>query len=177
VLRWRTRPGDVVAPRSLATACGPAVAVPDPERLVRLRFRRFAGCPVCNLHLQSVVRRHAEIEEAGIREVVVFHSSARALSDTRPGSRSPWSPIPARGCMRSSAWSPGPAHCSVRAPGGRSPCGDAQREGNRDAGHGDGDGLALGADRDHAAGVAGRQGPGRAGGHTGHGTGDHGEGM
>ncbi|MFI5765964.1 peroxiredoxin-like family protein [Streptomyces sp. NPDC051563] len=55
------------------------VPVPDPERLVHLQFRRFAGCPVCHLHLRSVVRRHAEIEAAGIREVVLFHSSAEEL--------------------------------------------------------------------------------------------------
>ncbi|MET9320314.1 peroxiredoxin-like family protein [Streptomyces sp. NPDC003038] len=61
------------------TASGGAAAVPDPGRLTHLQFRRFAGCPVCNLHLRSVVRRHAEIEAAGIREVVVFHSPAEEL--------------------------------------------------------------------------------------------------
>ncbi|MGW2275872.1 peroxiredoxin-like family protein [Streptomyces yangpuensis] len=87
----RLDPGSTVRPRSL-TAVTPvtpvtdgapvvavAVAVPDPERLVHLQFRRFAGCPVCHLHLRSVVRRHAEIEAAGIREVVVFHSAADEL--------------------------------------------------------------------------------------------------
>jgi hypothetical protein len=53
--------------------------MPDPDRLVHLQFRRFAGCPVCNLHLRSFVRRHEEIEAAGIREVVVFHSPADEL--------------------------------------------------------------------------------------------------
>lgn len=78
-------PGSAVPVRLLApvTPLGPpaagAVSVPDPERLVHLQFRRFAGCPVCHLHLRSVVRRHAEIEAAGIREVVLFHSSAEAL--------------------------------------------------------------------------------------------------
>jgi peroxiredoxin len=55
--------------------------IPDPERLVHLQFRRFAGCPICNLHLRSVVRRHDEIEAAGIREVVVFHSPAEELRE------------------------------------------------------------------------------------------------
>ena len=55
------------------------VSVPDSKRLVHLQFRRFAGCPVCNLHLQSVVRRHDEIVAAGIREVVVFHSTKDEL--------------------------------------------------------------------------------------------------
>ncbi|WP_088960009.1 AhpC/TSA family protein [Micromonospora purpureochromogenes] len=51
----------------------------DAERLVHLQLRRFAGCPVCNLHLRSIVRQHAEIEAAGVREVVVFHSPADEL--------------------------------------------------------------------------------------------------
>ncbi|WP_374774574.1 AhpC/TSA family protein [Streptomyces sp. NBC_01310] len=76
--------GSIVRTRALtAVADGAAVAVPDPdpERLVHLQFRRFAGCPVCHLHLRSVVRRHAEIEAAGIREVVVFHSTAEELRE------------------------------------------------------------------------------------------------
>jgi AhpC/TSA family len=83
--RARQRPGRqvgadaVVAPRQLRTIRGETIRVPDPERLVHLQFRRFAGCPVCNLHLRSVVRRHADVLAAGIREVVVFHSSAEEL--------------------------------------------------------------------------------------------------
>ncbi|WP_432119558.1 peroxiredoxin-like family protein [Streptomyces sp. bgisy032] len=73
------RPGSTVTGRSMTTVLGDAVAVPDPGRLVHLQFRRFAGCPVCHLHLRSVVRRHAEIEAAGVREVVVFHSPAEEL--------------------------------------------------------------------------------------------------
>jgi hypothetical protein len=69
----------VIAPRQLVTIHGETVRVPDPERLIHLQFRRFAGCPVCNLHLRSVVRRRADILAAGIREVVVFHSSADEL--------------------------------------------------------------------------------------------------
>ncbi|WP_391648367.1 peroxiredoxin-like family protein [Streptomyces violarus] len=66
--------------RTLTAVSGDEVAVPDPGRLVHLQFRRFAGCPVCNLHLRSVIRRHGEIEAAGVREVVVFHSPAEELS-------------------------------------------------------------------------------------------------
>ncbi|MCX3291445.1 peroxiredoxin-like family protein [Streptomyces sp. NEAU-H22] len=73
------RPGSTVTDRRITTVSGGTVTVPDPGRLVHLQFRRFAGCPVCHLHLRSVVRRHAEIEAAGVREVVVFHSSAEEL--------------------------------------------------------------------------------------------------
>ncbi|MER6061903.1 peroxiredoxin-like family protein [Streptomyces sp. NPDC001792] len=72
-------PGSPLGPRELTPVSGPPLPVPDPDRLVHLQFRRFAGCPVCNLHLRSFVRRHEEIETAGIREVVVFHSPADEL--------------------------------------------------------------------------------------------------
>lgn len=72
----RVTPGSTLTGRHLAPVVGAPVAVPAPDRLVHLQFRRFAGCPVCNLHLRSIVRRHAEIEAAGVREVVVFHSPA-----------------------------------------------------------------------------------------------------
>jgi hypothetical protein len=55
--------------------------VPDPSRLVHLQFRRFAGCPICNLHLRSFTVRHAEVEAAGISEIVVFHSTADELRE------------------------------------------------------------------------------------------------
>jgi hypothetical protein len=65
--------------RTFEAIHGEQVPVPDPERLVHLQFRRFAGCPICHLHLRSFVRRRAEVEAAGIREVVFFHSSADEL--------------------------------------------------------------------------------------------------
>ncbi len=46
---------------------------------VHLQFRRFAGCPICSLHLRSFARRADELRSAGIRTVVVFHSSQAAL--------------------------------------------------------------------------------------------------
>ncbi|MFJ1651891.1 peroxiredoxin-like family protein [Streptomyces sp. NPDC088337] len=77
--RSPVRPGSIVQERCLTAVSGEQVAVPDPDRLIHLQFRRFAGCPVCNLHLRSVVRRHEEIEAAGVREVVLFHSPAEEL--------------------------------------------------------------------------------------------------
>ena len=72
-------PGSVIAARELIDVSGESVSIPDPARLVHLQFRRFAGCPICNVHLQSIVRRHDEIANAGIREVVVFHSTDQEL--------------------------------------------------------------------------------------------------
>jgi hypothetical protein len=71
--------GDVLDLHELETIHGDPVQIPDPERFVHLQFRRFAGCPICNLHLRSIVQRHGEILAAGIREVVVFHSRAETM--------------------------------------------------------------------------------------------------
>jgi peroxiredoxin len=46
---------------------------------VHLQFRRYAGCPACNVHLRSIARRHDEILAAGIGEVVVFHSARETM--------------------------------------------------------------------------------------------------
>ena len=70
---------DVLNRRELVDIHGDLVRVPDLRRLVHLQFRRYAGCPVCNLHLRSIALRHDEILAAGIREVVVFHSSAETM--------------------------------------------------------------------------------------------------
>jgi peroxiredoxin len=71
--------GAVLNPRELVTIQSERIQVPDLRRIVHLQFRRFAGCPVCNLHLHSFVQRQDEIEAASIREVVVFHSTADLL--------------------------------------------------------------------------------------------------
>lgn len=76
-----------VPAQPLPTVTGAAVTLHDPQWLTHLQFRRFAGCPICNLHLQAFVRRHDEVCAAGVREVVFFHSPAdelRAHTDGLP---------------------------------------------------------------------------------------------
>jgi peroxiredoxin len=72
----RIAPGDTVAVRELATIRSERILMPAPGVLTHLQFRRYAGCPICNLHLQSMARRHDQILGAGICEIVVFHSTA-----------------------------------------------------------------------------------------------------
>lgn len=71
--------GQQIAPLELTAITGEPIRIPDPDLLVHLQFRRFAGCPICNLHLRGITRRHEEILTAGIREIVVFHSTAAAM--------------------------------------------------------------------------------------------------
>jgi peroxiredoxin len=76
----KLKPGDTVRAISVSTIHGKPVSIPDPAaRYVHLQFRRFAGCPVCNFHLHSLSRRHADIEAAGIHEIAFFHSSSEEM--------------------------------------------------------------------------------------------------
>jgi len=71
--------GDTVRRHDLVTIHGKPVRIPDPYLLVHLQFRRYAGCPVCNLHMRSVAARHDEILAAGIREIAVFYSEPETM--------------------------------------------------------------------------------------------------
>lgn len=79
VVGHRVTMGSTIRQLRLTSIRSKQVSIPDPAGLVHLQFRRFAGCPICDLHLQSIVRRHGELAEAAIREVVVFHSTVEEL--------------------------------------------------------------------------------------------------
>jgi peroxiredoxin len=77
----KARVGDVFPRLELVATCGQRITIPDlDDNFVHLQLRRFAGCPICNLHLRSIVTHHDEIRSHGIQEVVVFHSSAAELA-------------------------------------------------------------------------------------------------
>ncbi|MHA7665543.1 peroxiredoxin-like family protein [Mycolicibacterium sp. HS_4_1] len=71
--------GDSVRAQTLTTIGGVDIALPAADRLMHLQFRRFAGCPICNLHMRQVASRIDDITAAGVTEVVLFHSSAERL--------------------------------------------------------------------------------------------------
>jgi peroxiredoxin len=75
----RVKVGDFIRRRELVTIRGDIVALPDVKRLLHLQFRRYAGCPVCNLHLTSVARRQGDILAAGVCDIVVFHSNKEIM--------------------------------------------------------------------------------------------------
>lgn len=66
--------GDRILPRQIRSVHNTFLDVPG-ANLVHLQFRRFASCPICNLHIHTFVERHLELVEQGITEVVVFHST------------------------------------------------------------------------------------------------------
>src|SRR6201986_5175695 len=71
--------GDRVVGRILTDMHGDTLPLPDPDLLVHLQFRRFAGCPICNLHLRPVALRAEALAAVGVKEVIVFHSHADEL--------------------------------------------------------------------------------------------------
>ena len=77
--------GDMIPATSLESVTGESIKLPDPNRLVHLQFRRFVDCPICNTHIAELRRRAHEIEAAGIKEVIVFHSSAKSIRSYQKG--------------------------------------------------------------------------------------------
>ena len=76
----KLKAGDTVPPLALTDIHGAAVAIPHARaKWVHLQFRRFAGCPICNLHVHEFVERNGELKAAGIEEVVVYHSPLASL--------------------------------------------------------------------------------------------------
>jgi peroxiredoxin len=76
----KLKKGDTPPQLTLTNIHGADVKIPDPKnKWVHLQFRRFAGCPICNLHLQSFIKRDDAVKAAGIHEVVIFHSPKESL--------------------------------------------------------------------------------------------------
>lgn len=67
--------GNAVSLQDLVTIKDQAVMIPQPGKRIHLQFRRFAGCPVCNIHLQSFFKRADELKDNNVHEVIVFHAS------------------------------------------------------------------------------------------------------
>lgn len=74
-------PGNIITHQTLHSSHGETVEIPHPTRLTHLQFRRFAGCPVCNLHVHEFFDRYPELVDHNIQEVVVFQSSDKAMND------------------------------------------------------------------------------------------------
>ena len=77
--RMKFKPSDMFPAKTLESATGEPIKLPDPNRLVHLQCRRFVDCPICNTHIAELRRRAGEIEAAGVKEVIVFHSAAESI--------------------------------------------------------------------------------------------------
>ena len=75
----RRQVSEPVAAFSVETLSHGPLRIPEPSVFTHLQFRRFAGCPVCNLHLKQFARGKASLELAGIRTIAFFHSSAEQM--------------------------------------------------------------------------------------------------
>lgn len=75
-LSSRKQVGEVVTPFTIETLSHGTKRVPGGQ-LTHLQFRRFAGCPVCNLHLRSFAQGVDRLKAANV-ETVAFFSSERA---------------------------------------------------------------------------------------------------
>ena len=73
------KPGDIFPATTLESVTGEPIELPDPNRLVHLQLRRFVDCPICNTHIGELHKRAREIEAAGVKEVIVFHSSPKSI--------------------------------------------------------------------------------------------------
>lgn len=71
--------GETLEPLRLETLAHGTLEVPA-KGLVHLQFRRFAGCPVCSLHVRSFALGKSLLDVAGVQTVAFFHSSAEKLA-------------------------------------------------------------------------------------------------
>jgi len=70
----KLRVGDQAPVETFTSIASGVIRAEDDDRPLHLQFRRFAGCPICHLHLHSFRRRAGELDQY-VREVVFFHSS------------------------------------------------------------------------------------------------------
>lgn len=75
----RLHPGMVLDSLQIEAVDGRVFTIGKGSGLSHLQFRRFAGCPICNLHVHEFRRRHAELQQAGLQELIFFHSPRQQL--------------------------------------------------------------------------------------------------
>ena len=87
-------------PTSLTDIHGAHVSIPDARaKWTHLQFRRFAGCPICNLHLQSFLRRSEEIAAAGVCTLGLVLAASHCGSPPDAASASNVAVAPAQGTL------------------------------------------------------------------------------
>ena len=59
---------------------GSALRLDDVHGRRWLAFFRYAACPLCNLRVHQMVKRHAEFAERGLSILAVFQSTAGSIA-------------------------------------------------------------------------------------------------
>jgi peroxiredoxin len=73
---------DIFPALQLQTVRGKTLALPDSKSpYTHIQFRRWSGCPICNVHIAELRRNAGRIKQAGIHEVLFFHSQPRDIAD------------------------------------------------------------------------------------------------
>lgn len=49
--------GGRVPVASVTSLQGEEIQLQQPQQFIHIQFRRFAGCPICDIHLQQFVKR------------------------------------------------------------------------------------------------------------------------
>lgn len=71
--------GEKVSPLKLTNIHDVSITVPQKGKLTHIQFRRFAGCPICNMHLKEFLDRANELDNHDIQEIVVFQASVQKI--------------------------------------------------------------------------------------------------
>lgn len=87
--------GERLPPLEFSTLSHGVVRVPAAGP-VHLQFRRFAGCPVCNLHLRQFTLGWSKLEAAGLLSIAFFHSSSELMRPYQGSLPLPTVPDPER---------------------------------------------------------------------------------
>ena len=74
----RLKPGDRAPRRVVVDLEHRTWRIPH-DGMLYLQFRRFAGCPICNLHTAALAARVGELHEAGIQPLAIFASTREAM--------------------------------------------------------------------------------------------------
>ena len=74
--------GDTVPVTTFTTFKGEIVSLENSSTpLIHIQFRRHAGCPICDLHLRTLMKRQDELTDLGVSEIVFFHSNPEELKE------------------------------------------------------------------------------------------------
>lgn len=68
-----------INPFILESIQGELVNIPHDVNFTHLQFRRFSGCPMCNLHIQKFIQNSHLLMNNSIQEVVIFHSTKSSM--------------------------------------------------------------------------------------------------